>query len=235
MVSSVPSLDGLQADFVETLLPVLLKTPVLALLSFRQRTLDSLDIEGLAALWARIHADSDPFFDAAEPTLEEWTHFVDVYLAGEPDWRQETEEAELRYHCLAYLLSATFKDCSVVVHFGPRSERLPVVGDAHIAKQDRGPCAVAPAEVKLIDLDVKCIRRLAKWERMDGDIVSAYARVDDPRTCLDSLSRVCSLASTFASAHCNDDGADIPFPQRAWKDDASRVSLPLHTTVLTKM
>ena len=95
MVSSVPSLDGLQADFVETLLPVLLKTPVLALLSFRQRTLDSLDIEGLAALWARIHADSDPFFDAAEPTLEEWTHFVDVYLAGEPDWRQETEEAEL--------------------------------------------------------------------------------------------------------------------------------------------
>ena len=201
---SAPSLNDLQADFVEALLPVLLESPSLNILSYRQRTLDSLDIEGLAALWARIYPGGAPFGDgAAEPTLEEWTQFVDAYLARcegtkagtVPDEQEELGEAGLRHHCLAYLLSATFKDCSIVIRFiprpGPSEQPSGEAGDEHTTGQERNPHAAAQAEVKLIDLDVKSIKRLAKWEKMDRDIVSAYARVKDPRTCVDSLAGIC--------------------------------------------
>lgn len=203
---SAPSLNVLQADCVEALLPVLQASPALNILSCRQRTLDSLDIEGLAALWTRIYPGGAPFGDgAAEPTLEEWARFVDTYLArcgsekagtvpGEPG---ESGEAELRHHCLAYLLSATFKDCSIVIRFlprlGPSEHPSGQAGDEHTTAQDTNPHAAAQAEVKLIDLDVKSIKRLAKWEKMDRDIVSAYAQVKDPRTCVDSLAGRCSV------------------------------------------
>ncbi|KAI0827605.1 hypothetical protein BC628DRAFT_1418238 [Trametes gibbosa] len=46
--------DTLRDAFIDTLAPVLLSTPVLPTLSRLHRTLDALDIEGLAALWARV-------------------------------------------------------------------------------------------------------------------------------------------------------------------------------------
>ena len=203
---SAGSLNNLQADFVEALLPVLLSSSVLRLLSYRQRTLDSLDIEGLVALWARIHTSEIPFGDGvAEPTLEEWTRFVDAYLGqcednqvgAAPDRRRDLDEAELRYYCLAYLLSATFKDCSIVIRFDPHPDSAEQLSsstsDDRTARQDRTSHVAAQAEVKLIDLDVKSIKRLAKWEKMDRDIVQAYARVDDPRTCVDSLAGMCGV------------------------------------------
>ncbi|KAJ7461579.1 hypothetical protein FB451DRAFT_1404809 [Mycena latifolia] len=65
-----------------TLLLVLMDTPVLNTLAYRQRTLDPLDIEGLAALLAG--GGSPP----ADP---------------------------VRFHSISYLLSATSKDCSVIL------------------------------------------------------------------------------------------------------------------------
>jgi len=197
-----PSLDTLRAQFLDALLPSLLTNPVLRLLSFRQRTLDPLDIEGLSALWGRIHSgdggDLPLGSSEAEPTPEEWMRFVDTYLAGcdmhagvkaEP----EPNKAELRYHCLAYLLSATFKDCSLVIRMESRASTGPLDGCASntvdAAQQDTHTHAIAPSEVKLIDLDIKSIKRLAKWEKLDLQIATSYAQVETPRTCVDSLAR----------------------------------------------
>lgn len=205
----VPSPAELGAQIVDVLLPTLLTTPVLRLLSFRQRTLDPLDIEGLSALWACIYANdersSPPIFGngAAEPTLEEWAHFVDSYLArhevgtsdpeGCPD--HDPGQTGLRYYCLAYLLSATFKDCSIVIRMGDpsvSSGRSDESGNnqAHICQRLARPFAAAHAEAKIIDMDVKSIKRLAKWETLDREIVTAYARIKAPRTCVDSLARL---------------------------------------------
>ncbi|KZT69771.1 hypothetical protein DAEQUDRAFT_765100 [Daedalea quercina L-15889] len=192
------ALDELRAQFVEALLPTLLATPVFHLLSFRQRTLDPLDIEGLAALWARIYAhdqSSAPLAfgeHAVEPTLEEWASFVDAYLArcqayaGSHKGGPVAQHTELRYYCLAYLLSATFKDCSIILRFGSAGQ---VDERAHKGQQNASPLA-AQAEVKIIDLDIKSIKRLTKWEKTDKEIVDAYVRVEAPRTCVDALAGV---------------------------------------------
>ncbi|KAJ7264995.1 inositol-pentakisphosphate 2-kinase [Mycena haematopus] len=138
---------------ISALLPVLVNTPVLRTLAHLQRTLDALDIEGLAALW-------DLATIGPEPTISEWAEFVSAYLAA-PFSPPPADAAHLRYHILAYLLSATFKDCSLIVR-------------------------VPDGTATLIDLDPKSIDRLRKWERMDKEIVAAYSAVPNRKVCLDS-------------------------------------------------
>ncbi|KAJ7681751.1 inositol-pentakisphosphate 2-kinase [Mycena rosella] len=128
---------------ISALLPVLMTTPVLRTLAHLQRTLDPLDIEGLAALHAQADAPLGP-----EPTLDEYTAFVSAYLSG------GASPADLRYHVLAYLLSATFKDCSVIVR-------------------------VPDGTATIIDLDAKSVERVRKWHELDWEIACAYALVPE--------------------------------------------------------
>ncbi|KAJ7217091.1 inositol-pentakisphosphate 2-kinase [Mycena pura] len=136
------------------LLPVLINTPVLRTISRLQRTLDALDIEGLAALWGCAPGGADP-------TLAEWGDFISTYLAA-PAPSPPADPAHLRYHVLAYILSATFKDCSVIVR-------------------------VPDGTASVIDLDVKDVGRLPRWERLDREIVAAYTAIPEKnrKCCLD--------------------------------------------------
>ncbi|KAJ7024292.1 inositol-pentakisphosphate 2-kinase [Mycena alexandri] len=138
---------------ISALLPVLLDAPVLHTISRLQRTLDALDIEGLARLCGLAPIGT-------QPTIAEWTDFLDAYLAS-PTTPPPADATHLRYHVLAYLLSATFKDCSVLV-------RVP-----------NGTATV-------IDLDPKSVDRLRKWEQLDREIVTAYAAVPNRKICVDS-------------------------------------------------
>ena len=179
--------------FTAALLPLLLHTPVLRTLATLQRTLDALDVEGLSALWAALRPADAHTLGAGEPDLdmEDWTAFVDEYLA-----RRQTQaraggesvstdadakpENELRYRLAAYLLSASFKDCSIILRMRPRSE---------LAEGEKVGEKVESAEpagtVTVIDLDVKSIDRLPKWAKLDREIVDAYRGVE-PRDCVDS-------------------------------------------------
>lgn len=69
----------------------------------------------------------------------------------------------MRYRLLAYLLSASFKDCSLILRMRPEQA----------------------ATITVIDLDVKGIDRLAKWAKLDREIVDAYRGVVAPRVCVD--------------------------------------------------
>ncbi|EED81325.1 predicted protein [Postia placenta Mad-698-R] len=177
--SAALSLRDIRERFVASLLPILLETSVLYTLSNLQRTLDPLDIEGLSTLWTNSYPQfvSSSVFgtSAQEPTLEEWTRFIDEYLSrttitGRSGHHPDPQPEDLRYYCLAYLLSATFKDCSIMISMTPAT-----------GEQDAG----RRGSVKIVDLDVKRISRLAKWERLDKEIVSAYASSANPRTCVD--------------------------------------------------
>ncbi|KZT09780.1 uncharacterized protein LAESUDRAFT_712226 [Laetiporus sulphureus 93-53] len=165
--------EDLRDRLISSLIPPLLEMPVLRILSSLQRTLDKLDIEGLASLWARAHAAIIPApalgEGLSEPTLEEWTLFIEEYFSKTSTAvESELHVHELRHYCLAYLLSATFKDCSIMVKIDfPNVNRDNVKTSLHI-----------------IDLDVKSISRLAKWQKLDREIVAAYANVE-PRNCVD--------------------------------------------------
>ncbi|KAG9050651.1 Inositol-pentakisphosphate 2-kinase [Tulasnella sp. UAMH 9824] len=162
-------LEAILPAFTDALLPVLLDTPVLATLAKLQRTLDPLDIEGLSKLWKTDPNTQTPSSAAVgvgsrEVKLAEWETFLDEYFTEmkkpkedlEREWANPTH-ARLRYYLLAYLMSATFKDCSVILRFAP----------------GEGPTITA------IDLDPKSVDRLAKWEKLDNEIVECFTESGD--------------------------------------------------------
>ncbi len=168
LADDLPSsaLDSLCEPFSQALLPLLLQKPLLNTLEALQRTLDSLDIEGLSTLWARSHTSSDTVprlgEGEPEPTLAEWESFVGEYLSRTRNEDPESDgsppsTSDLRYHILAYLMSATFKDCSVIARFPPRQVR------------DSEP------NITVIDLEPKSVARLSHWAQLDKEITEAYA------------------------------------------------------------
>ena len=178
-----PTLTDLRDAFTAALLPALLQTPVLQKLSNLQRTLDPLDIEGLTARWSEAYAASisqvqsafgtDPSLSLsvpplgeglAEPTLSDWDTFLDIYSTKHSTMKHDHPDvANLRYYCLAYLLSASFKDCSIMIRVKPGGG----------------------TSVTVIDLDVKPIDRLHKWALLDAKIVKAYEGIAEPTKCVD--------------------------------------------------
>jgi inositol-pentakisphosphate 2-kinase len=193
--------DGLREVFTSALLPLLKGTPVLRIISKLQRTLDALDIEGLSNLWRIAHSSMSPYHVhpasplptdpadvtllppigahsdlllAEEPTILDWTGFLDRYLSlTDAQLNNPPPPENLRYCLLAYLLSATFKDCSIIIRLDPLQ---PTLCTPKIIQGDR---------VTVIDLDPKSMDRLQKWERLDQNVVQAYSKVDDHKVCTD--------------------------------------------------
>ncbi|KAF7326188.1 Inositol-pentakisphosphate 2-kinase [Mycena kentingensis (nom. inval.)] len=149
-----PNADPKNA-LISALSSALLQSRVLEELSSLQRRLDALDVEGLQAI-------CDLSSPGPEPTISDWTAWL-VEHAGERD------PTTPRHHALSYLLSATFKDCSIIVRIPP-------------------PSSTSTATVTIIDLDVKSIDRLHKWAKLDRKIVEAYMEVPEAerRVCVDA-------------------------------------------------
>lgn len=165
----------LREAFTQAIIPLLIRTPVLRILNKLQRTLDILDIEGLSQLWKQAQPSPPVGVGAPEPTLEEWSTFIDTYLSDATISHVDPKPEDLRHYLLGYLLSATFKDCSIIV-------RLNLIDPHAESSQD-----VDPSKVTVIDLDPKSIDRLKKWEKLDTEIASKYAEVEEMnrRTCVD--------------------------------------------------
>jgi inositol-pentakisphosphate 2-kinase len=230
MVAQNAKLTGdMRENFCSALLPLLTGTPVLHTLSKLQRTLDSLDIEGLSKLWheAEIsspiqsskysaffestttepkaepeaqtdgHAQkpngrtnshpigvSSVFLEAPEPEISDWVAFIDKYLSSNrPKPANGVPSVEdLRYYMLAYLLSATFKDCSIIV-------QMDILGGSPVPTKEEVKADTKMQErVRIIDLDPKGMVRLQKWEKLDSEIVHAYAGVGTKKVCIDDWS-----------------------------------------------
>ncbi|PSS36810.1 hypothetical protein PHLCEN_2v1354 [Hermanssonia centrifuga] len=179
--SSPPSLTGLRDAFTDAILPLLMDIPVLRVLSTLQRNLDALDVEGLSVLWSQAYAsvNAQAVVDGgaggslpvpplgtglAEPTLEDWKAFLDIYLTKHANMDHDhPDAANIKYYCMAYLLSTSFKDCSIIL-------RLPRDG---------------ANTVTVIDLDVKPVDRMSKWEKLDKKIVQSYSSLSEPTHCVD--------------------------------------------------
>lgn len=184
--SSPEGLATIRDLFAKTLIRPLIETPVLRMLSDLQCNLDMLDIEGLSKLWRLAESshplyrktylsqspemssstppctpigESSPFISSPEPTLPDWVDFLDTYLSPTKLDHSNPLPENLRYYVLAYLLSATFKDCSIIV-------RLDFLGTTE---------EIRLGSVAVIDLDPKRMDKLKGWEELDMKIASTYA------------------------------------------------------------
>jgi len=157
---------------MSALIPLLLSSKVLQVISTLQRMLDALDIEGLSklhALSSSENAQSSLASITTDPTYEDWRGFVASYRAGFCSWdHANPDPANIKSYLMAYLLSATFKDCSIILR---------------IKEGDRSPHAAH--SVSVIDLDKKPINRLGKWEELDRTIVTRYRSASQQKRCID--------------------------------------------------
>ena len=163
-------LDTPASSLCTSLAHALLASPLLRTLAQLQSSLDALDIEGLAELLlAHPSTRADLFVPAdrapaevatlgAQPALDEWesllVRFGPALALGREATAAALREGPPRDAVLAYLLSATLKDCSLIV-------RVPPPGSGGVT-------------VKAIDLDPKPIVRMAKYARMDEEIVRSW-------------------------------------------------------------
>jgi inositol-pentakisphosphate 2-kinase len=180
--------------FATALVQPLLDTPVLRILSQLQRNLDTLDIEGLSKLWRKVESaasehdgagsasftplgQNSPFTQILEPTISDWSDFLDKYLSSErKDMDHGHPSAEdIPYYLFAYLLSATFKDCSIIV-------RLDFLRPDDSSRQS---VKVQPESVTVIDLDPKKLDKLKGWEELDKEIVNEYSTTVEKKICVD--------------------------------------------------
>jgi len=175
----------IEQAFKDALSDALLNTSTLITISKLQRNLDTLDIEGLSKLgWkTKLHDQSahesipttlldvsSTHHSAQDPSISDWVRFLDTFQspqAAEMDHSQPKTE-NMQYYILSYLLSATFKDCSIIVRLDPESMTR-----------------IYP--ISIIDLDPKSLDRLQKWEQLDREIVSAYNPVIR-KICVDAWS-----------------------------------------------
>lgn len=156
-------MSHLLQPLIDALVPIILRSSLFSKLAHLQRSLDSRDIEGLSQLWSHFHPGLPLGQGEPEPTLGEWYGFIQSYFSGGEE--SLPGEESLRYSILAYLLSATFKDCSVILRFDNTS-------------QD---------SLTLIDLEPKSICRLSAWEALDREIVQRFTDRADKRTlCVDA-------------------------------------------------
>ena len=105
----------------------------------------------------------------ADPNLAEWSSFLDVASQNLLVDKNQSldhahpDESNKRHYLLAYLLSTTFKDCSIIIR--------PNGDDPQ------------SATVTIIDLDAKSLNRLELWEALDRRVLAAS--IDGDRVCVD--------------------------------------------------
>lgn len=158
--SGSPSDSKVLFRTIPSIMPILASSNALPLLKTLQATLDPTDISDVVARFRATYPDSDLFATdlVPEPSTEELTHFIDIYLSSPSAGRRE-ESWSLRQRLIAYALSAIFKDCSIFVKavLSPSPS-----GDLVLDKEK--------STVKLIDLDLKPMSSLRKWTDLDEKI-----------------------------------------------------------------
>lgn len=82
-------------------------------------------------------------------TVEEFRSVVDQYLQQS----NSLSDMNLRNHCLAYLISASFKDCSILVRIAINEETGQI-----------------SQKIKAIDVDPKQFKKLGHYARLDKEI-----------------------------------------------------------------
>ena len=176
--------ESIRQAFITAVTRSLLASPVLNILSVLQRELDPLDIEGLAQLCQRAGGSPSSQSGARclalpDPDISDWVDFLNTYTSRDKlqlDHANPSLE-HLKYYMLAYLLSATFKDCSIFV----RMDLL------DLSRPNRSE--ESSSSITVVDLEPKPMQKLAMWKKLDREIAQTYALevpVTQRKICVDA-------------------------------------------------
>lgn len=178
-------MNDIEGSLPRLLVDFICESELVRRLKYLQKSLDPLDIEGLNRLIKDqtgvdlLHTDDEALLSAlgGEVSLSEYQTFIDAYLSNGSVCPIDVK-TPLRTYIIAYLLSASFKDCSMIItinqHEAPTKSPRPTKEE-----EDRNPTKQeSKREIKafLVDVDVKSITRLKRYAKLDRDLVESFDR-----------------------------------------------------------
>lgn len=152
--------NTLMQDILER---VLLHDPILKILKNLQMNLDEIDVEGIHSLFQR---NSD-YFKLVTDDINNWVDVVSRYqrrLERKNNSINELDEQIQRIY--EYILSMTFKDCSLMINVTPTVEGN---NTSKIVTFSNG--LSFQYDIRVIDTDLKSIDKIPFWFELDQSIV----------------------------------------------------------------
>ncbi|KAI8834956.1 inositol-pentakisphosphate 2-kinase [Chytriomyces cf. hyalinus JEL632] len=142
---------------------ILEEESILKDLALHQKGLDSA---GIAAIWATLHEMNGLSDVPAQPSsLEEWNLVISTYLsrAAEPSG----ESLSLKTVILEHLISASLKDCSIMITFR-KCDSLDSNQDRETLKEYHG--TKYQYKIRVLDVDIKHVSKLSAYFSLDQRI-----------------------------------------------------------------
>ncbi|KAI7892797.1 inositol-pentakisphosphate 2-kinase [Mucor mucedo] len=163
----------------EILTNVILKDPILQIIKQLQTHLDELDVEGIYSL---CHQNKD-LLRLVTDDICIWKDVVDLHQKRRQDNPGffmdgvcNTEEQKQRVY--EYILSMTFKDCSIMINVTP--SQATDISDKTIRLANGLSFRY---DVKVIDTDLKSIEKIPYWFELDQSIVKHATETNFEKKC----------------------------------------------------
>jgi inositol-pentakisphosphate 2-kinase len=147
-------IDGYDAALNEIILNILMNDRILQILKHLQQKLDALDIEYIYPVYQH-HGT------LITDDIDVWKKVVAQFKLP-ADLNKEKEEIQRIYE---YVLSMTFKDCSLMIN----AEKTQQVTKNTITLKDG---SMYRYDIKVIDTDLKSIDKIPFWYQLDQSIIN---------------------------------------------------------------
>ncbi|KAI9472388.1 MAG: inositol-pentakisphosphate 2-kinase [Benjaminiella poitrasii] len=155
--------NGDFAIIEEILEKILLKDPILSRLKALQTSLDELDVEGILPLYNCLSLSG-----ALETQdIRIWEDVVSNYLQRQ-NGVTINDDSQRIYE---YLLSMTFKDCSIMINIASASNTNNSDNSENSVTLSRKGYPIFKYDVKVVDTDLKSIDKIPHWYNLDQSIV----------------------------------------------------------------
>ncbi|KAI9366337.1 inositol-pentakisphosphate 2-kinase [Pilaira anomala] len=162
----------------DILVHILINDPILRILKNLQERLDELDVEGIYALCQ----NNTDHYALVTDDINVWMDVVDRFQRRcqmntpfKSDSIQQIDEQRQRIY--EYILSMTFKDCSLMINVTPNT----AINTKTITLSNG---LSFQYEIKVIDTDLKNIKKIPYWFDLDQSIVKNALETKFDKECL---------------------------------------------------
>ncbi|KAI8645260.1 inositol-pentakisphosphate 2-kinase [Parasitella parasitica] len=138
----------------QILCAILLQDPILPKLKTLQADLDELDVENILPLYLQL--------DNVQADIDSLIKVMENYKRRKLDTNTPITNVQ---RVLEYVLSMTFKDCSIMINVVPVKEEAQ---DNKIVTLDNG--LIFNYDIKVIDTDLKSLSKIPYWHELDRSI-----------------------------------------------------------------
>ncbi|KAG0163773.1 hypothetical protein DFQ28_009296 [Apophysomyces sp. BC1034] len=148
---------------IDLSLEILLREPILTRLKHIQSRLDELDIEGMFPIYQACNQPDTHDIRFWQDAVQRFQERVQAQPVAGPKMSDSTAEQIQRLY--EYVLSMTFKDCSIMLSATPHTDHIASDKLVEVANRQFA------YNVKVVDIDLKKMSKIPYWFNLDQRII----------------------------------------------------------------